>query len=738
MKTAATPIGFAFSAATIPARNRRRVTLAAKFQAGLPGQPFGSFPSRLSMVPPDVLFGVLPVWVGVYVLTAITFAVAGYAVYYRVFRLVLQGAPASRFDRPLTRLVGAAAIVLGQRKVLQRVGRTDPRSRRIDLAGIGHAAIFWGFLSFSLSYLIFIFGGSIWHPLGETILTPTGVLVYSIYLDILAVVVLAALVWALFRRWIAQPHRLSFDLTRKGESVVIVGLTAGLMIATLLVHSFYVASGGHGPEAGVPIGGAIGGGLAAAGMSAGAAGALQAIFWWVHLLIILGFALYIPFSKHIHMVAAPVNAFFRNLEPRGGLQIPLIDLDSMDEDVRFGASRVQDFTWRQLLDGYACAVCGRCTDACPANTTGKVLSPMHIVENLKEHMIGIGHQGPRDATHVEPMPLIDGAIPEQAIWDCVSCGACMEECPVVVEHVPTIMDMRRSLVLEESRIPETGMNALLSMEQRGHPWRGTTFARTDWAEGLDVPTIAEKPDAEVLFWVGCTAALEQRSQGIARSMVKVLKSAGVDFAILGEEESCTGDPARRMGNEYLYQMLAQQNIEVMNAYNIKTVVTICPHCFNTIKNEYPQFGGDYEVLHYSQFVDGLIKQGRVKPVKMMDVSVAYHDSCFLGRHNGVYDEPRNVARAIPGLQLVEMSPRCRERGFCCGAGGGHMWIEESQGERINHARTDHFLETGADTVGVSCPFCLQMMNEGIQSKGQADAKEARDVLEILADSLADD
>ncbi len=690
------------------------------------------------MVPPDALFGVLPVWAGVYVLTAIVLGVAGYAVYYRVFRLVLQGTSTARFDRPLTRLVGATAIVLGQRKVLQRVGRTDPRSRRIDLAGIGHAAIFWGFLSFSLSYLIFIFGGAIWHPLGETILTKSGVMVYSIYLDILAVVVLAALIWALFRRWIAQPHRLSFDLTRKGESVVIVGLTAGLMIATLLVHSFYVAAGGHGPEAVVPVGGAIGGAFSAAGLSTGAAGALQAFFWWVHLLIILGFSLYIPFSKHIHMVAAPVNAFFRNLEPRGGLQIPIIDLDSMDENVRFGASRVQDFTWRQLLDGYACAVCGRCTDACPANTTGKVLSPMHIVENLKEHMIAIGHQGPRSAEHVEPMPLIDGAIPEQAVWDCVSCGACMEECPVVVEHIPTIMDMRRSLVLEESRIPETGMNALLSMEQRGHPWRGTTFARTDWAEGLDVPTIAEKPDAEILFWVGCTAALEQRSQGIARSMVKVLKSAGVDFAILGEEESCTGDPARRMGNEYLYQMLAQQNVEVMNSYNIKTIVTTCPHCFNTIKNEYPQFGGDYEVLHYSQFVDGLIRDGRVKPVKMMDVSVAYHDSCFLGRHNGVYDEPRNVARAIPGLKLVEMSPRCRERGFCCGAGGGHMWIEESQGERINHVRTDHFLETEADTVGVSCPFCLQMLNEGIQSKGQAESKEARDVLEILADSLADD
>ena len=690
------------------------------------------------MVPPDSLFGVIPVWVGVYVLTALTFGLAGYVAYRRVFRLVLQGLPAARFDRPLTRLAGATGIVLGQRKVLQRVGRTDPRSRSIDLAGLGHAAIFWGFLSFSLSYLIFIFGGAIWHPLGETILTKTGVLVYSIYLDILAVVILAALVWALFRRWVAQPHRLTFDLTRKGESVVIVGLTAGLMIATLLVHSFYVATGHGGPEAGVFVGGAIGNWFNAVGMSPAAAGVLQAIFWWIHLLIVLGFALYIPFSKHIHMLAAPLNAFFRNLEPRGALQIDIIDMDSMDENTRFGASRVQDFTWKQLLDGYACAVCGRCTDACPAHTTGKVLSPMHIVENLKEHMITIGHQGARDATHVEPMPLIDGAIPEQAVWDCVSCGACMEECPVVVEHVPTIMDMRRSLVLEESRIPETGMNALLSMEQRGHPWRGTTFGRTDWAEGLGVPTIAEKPDAEVLFWVGCTAALEQRSQGVARSMVKVLKSAGVDFAILGDEESCTGDPARRMGNEYLYQMMAQQNVEVLNTYNIKTIVTICPHCFNTIRNEYPQFGGNYEVLHYSQFVDGLIQAGRIKPVKVMDVSVAYHDSCFLGRHNGVYDEPRNVAKAIPGLELVEMEPRCRERGFCCGAGGGHMWIEESQGERINHARTDHFLETNADTVGVSCPFCLQMMTEGIQSKGQAETKDARDVLEILADSLGDD
>ena len=674
------------------------------------------------MVPPGDI-GPFPVWAGVYLAVVVVAAISGYLFYFRVVRLILQGKPDARFDRPLERLIGATVIVLGQRKVLQRVPQRD-------WAGIGHAVIFWGFLSFSLSYVIFIFVGSIWRHFPETLLTATGVRVYSSYLDILAAVLLAMLGWALVRRWVVKPSRLSYDLTRNLDSVIVIALIAALMVSTLLTHSFYVAAGGQGPEAAVIIGGALGRWFQSLGLGLGAASILQAVSWWAHLAIILGFAIYIPMSKHMHMVAAPANAFFRSLEPRGAL--PTIDLENTE---RFGAGRVQDFTWKQLLDGFACAVCGRCTSVCPANLTGKVLSPMHIVENLKDHMVAIGHQGPRNPEHVEPVPLFGNAISEQAIWDCVSCGACMEECPVVVEHVPTIMDMRRNLVLEESKIPETAKNALLSLEQRGHPWRGTQYSRTDWADGLDVPTLAEKPDAEILFWVGCTGALEQRSQGVARSMVKVLKSAGVDFAILGEEENCTGDPARRMGNEYLYQNLAKQTIETLDRYGVKKIVTICPHCFNTMKNEYPQFGGSYEVLHYSQFVDELIKEGRVKPIKMVNTTVAYHDSCFLGRHNGIYDQPRDVARAIPGLTLVEMEPNCRERGFCCGAGGGHMWIEESQGTRINHVRTDHFLETQADTVAVSCPFCLQMLTEGIQAKGEDANKQARDVLEILAESL---
>ena len=678
------------------------------------------------MVPPEDIFGAIDIRVGVFLALAASLALSGYVFHRRVIRLVLLGRSENRFDQPMRRLAGFAAIVLGQRKVLQRVSLRDR-------AGLGHVFIFAGFLSFLLSYAIFIFGDSAWRPFSEKLLTETGVKVYASYLDVVALTLLASLIWALGRRWLAKPHRLSFDLTRGYDAVVIVGLISSLMVLALLTEAFYTAeaklAGVASPAADAIVGRAIGEAFLDAGMGLDAANFGHGMAWWLHLLTILGFSVYIPFSKHMHMVAAPVNALFRSLEPRGTLQP--IDLETAEH---FGAGKPQEFTWKELLDGYACAVCGRCTDSCPAHLTGKTLSPMHIVEDLKEYLI-------KERTSIqagtEPeKPLIGfGRITEEALWDCLSCGACMEECPVVVEHVPTIIDMRRYLVLEQSKMPDTAKEALLSMEQRGHPWRGTQFSRTDWAEGLDVSTLADHPEAEVLLWVGCTPALEQRSQAIARSMVKVLRSAGVDFAILGEEERCTGDPARRLGNEYLYQMMAQQNIETMNGYNVKTIVTLCPHCFNTMKNEYPQFGGSYEVMHYSQFVDRLISEGRLKPIKMVEATVAYHDSCYLGRHNGVYDEPRRVARAIPGVKLLEMEPHCREKGFCCGAGGGHMWLEESRGPRVNHVRTDQFLETGAKTVGVSCPFCLQMMEEGVQAKGEQGNREAKDILELLAESV---
>ena len=304
----------------------------------------------------------------------------------------------------------------------------------------------------------------------------------------------------------------------------------------------------------------------------------------------------------------------------------------------------------------------------------------------------------------------------------------------MVEHVDSIVDMRRHLVLEEGRIPETARSAMQSMEQRGHPWRGTQAIRTDWMEGLNITSLSEESAHEVLLWVGCTPALNLENQSAVRAMVTVLRAAGVKFGVLGMEETCSGDPARRMGNEYLYQILAQQNIQSFNKYNVRKVLTLCPHCFNTIKNEYPQLGGNYEVVHYTEFVDELIQQGRIKPLKPVNISMTYHDSCYLGRHNKIYDSPRRIAKSIPGLTLLEMEKRCQQ-GFCCGAGGGHMWMEESGGQRINHARTDQFLSTNGDTLGVSCPFCLQMFNEGIQAKGVADRKQTMDLLEVLAESL---
>ena len=676
------------------------------------------------MVPPDNVFGVIPTLLGVYVLSAAVFAMSGFILYRRVFRLVLIGKRADRLDQPLRRLFGSIPSILGQSKVLQRV------SLKRDRAGLAHFFIFWGFLSFLLSYLLFIFSDSAWRPFSQWLITDLGVRLFTFYLDVLAITFFVVLVWAVLRRWAIKPHRLTFDLTQKKESAIILLLIGLLMAFTLLTEAFYIASGGEGPHSAAPIGDALAGLFDNAGLSEGIANGLQGFFWWAHLGVILGFALYIPLSKHMHIVAAPISFYLRSLEARGTLDTPR-DLETAES---FGAAKVQDFTWKELLDGYACAVCGRCTDSCPANISGKILSPMHIVENLKEHLIETGPGVLRGQDEQDSLPLLERWIPEEALWDCLTCGACVEECPVGVEHIDSIVDMRRHLVMDQAKMPETAINALLSMEQRGHPWRGTTYTRTDWAEGMSIKILAEYPESEVLFWVGCTVALEQRSQGIARAMASVLKHAGVDFAILGTEEMCTGDPARRMGNEYLYQTLAQQNIETFSRYNVKKIVTICPHCFNTIKNEYPHLGGDYEVLHYSEFVAQLIDEGKIKPVVTVEATVAYHDSCYLGRHNGVYDAPRSIASAIPGVELVEME-RSRERGFCCGAGGGHMWIEESRGQRVNHVRTDQFLETKADTVGVSCPFCLQMFEEGIGAKELQNEKQARDLLEILDESL---
>ena len=392
------------------------------------------------------------------------------------------------------------------------------------------------------------------------------------------------------------------------------------------------------------------------------------------------------------------------------------DFMSLD---RFGASDVTDFTWKQLIDFDSCTNCGRCQDQCPAHASGKVLSPRKIIQDLRTYSTDRAPAllAAKKNGEEPPAPEKDvfAYVDPEAVWSCTTCMACVQACPVFIDHIDSIVDMRRNLVLEQANIPDTAMEALMNMEQRGHPWRGTQYTRTDWYDGMDLRTLAEHPEAEVLFWVGCTAAMDERSQKVARAMASVLKRAGVDFAVLGAEETCTGDPARRLGNEYLFQIMAEQNIETLDRYNVKKIVTICPHCFNSMKNEYPQFGGNYEVMHYTQFVSGLIDEGKIKPVGRVDTVMALprlllHRAAQRHLRRAEENRRRDSRPGVGGDGAA--APRAC---ILLRRGWRQMWMLE-ESPKVNHIRTDHFLNTGADTVGVSCPFCLQMMSEAFHPR----------------------
>ena len=581
---------------------------------------------------------------------------------------------------------------------------------------------------------------------------------------------------ALYRRYVQRPPRLNTFV----DDGVILFLIGALLLTGFLVEGLRVSATQRNPASDLfqpnqalvfwtqPIGYLFSLLFTGVGMTPWAMEVSHFVLWWGHAGLVTVAYVYsaVRFSKLMHILVSPANAFLRPDRPDGALrpmtvacpgcgkEHPLIATmlapqcdacgTALEVPERFGASDLPHFTWKQLLDADACTNCGRCQDLCPAWASGKPLSPRKVIQDLKAYMeyrapalLSARRQG-EDPPEPE-RPLVGGFITEEVLWSCTTCRACMTACPVFIGHIDTIVDMRRYLVLERSSMPTQAMQALQGIEQRGHPWRGTPFSRSDWFQDLGVKTLAEHPEAEVLLWVGCTPALEQQSQRIARAMARLLQRAGVDFAVLGEEEMCTGDPARRMGNELLFQMMAQQNIETFRRYGVKKVVTLCPHCFNTLRNEYPQLGwNEAEVVHYTQFLAQLMREGRLRPVRPLSLRMAYHDSCYLGRHNGVYDEPRDLARAIPGLEVVEMAPHHRERGFCCGAGGGRMWMEEDPDKRVNRIRTRHFLDTEAEVVGVSCPFCLQMFAEGIGALGVQEQKQVKDLVELLDESTAGD
>ncbi len=455
--------------------------------------------------------------------------------------------------------------------------------------------------------------------------------------------------------------------------------------------------------------------------------------WWGHIVVAFSWLGLVVFTKLDHLFFAPANAYLLRTDAPGRLT----KIENIEEREVFGVGQVQDFTWKQLFELDACVRCGRCTSVCPANLAGQPLSPMQLIQDLKAHLADVGPELQRvghaggDQRAVSPVAMVGDVIKDETLWACRTCGACVQECPVLIEHVPTIVDMRRYLVMDEARVPATAQAALENIEVRGHPWRGTTLTRESWMEGLeDVP--AFDGSQEYLYWVGCSGALVERNLPITRSVFKLLREAGTSFGVLGQEETCNGDPARRLGNEYLYQILAQQLVETFKAKNVQRVITNCPHCFNTFKNEYPQFDGRFEVLHHTEFLAQALTDNRLRPQHRIDSSVTYHDSCYLGRLNGVYDAPRQILEFLPGAAVQEME-RSRSRGLCCGAGGGNMWQEEVGDRRVNHVRAEEAVGTGAASVVSNCPFCIQMFEDGIPAIQPEEEGRMRafDIAELL-------
>jgi len=466
----------------------------------------------------------------------------------------------------------------------------------------------------------------------------------------------------------------------------------------------------------------------------------EVIFLLANIAVITGFLVFVAYSKHLHIFLAPINiGVSRRPRALGALdKTPDMDMEHVSEDTVFGVGHIEDFTWKQMLDFATCTECGRCQSVCPAWTTGKPLSPKLLIMGLRENMFASADRLLSGSSDGNVATLVPTIIDPDVLWSCTTCGACVQECPVDIEHVDAIIDMRRYEVLMESRFPSEAGLLLRNLENQGDPWGLGSAKRTDWLASLDfdVPII-DGPipdDVEYLYWVGCTGALDERARKTVESTARVLHRAGVTFGVLGPRESCSGDPARRMGNEYLFQEMAKANIATLNEVGAKKIVASCPHCFNTIKNEYPELGGDYEVIHHSELLSHLVSSGRLVPGASYSGTVTYHDPCYLGRHNRVFDEPRLVIDAIPGAISVEM-PRHREKGFCCGAGGARMWMEENIGKRVNSERTEEALATGADVVGTACPFCMIMIDDAVKGQGRGENVAVLDISQLIERSF---
>ena len=693
-----------------------------------------------------------------YPLAALAMAIFAYGLYRRWQLWVALGKPELRFDKIPQRI-----------KLLLTNGLLQVKTFRDLYPGIIHGLIFFGFLVLSIGTALIAKETYITGPLlGWFFLRGGAYLVFSFLMDLFGVLLLVGILLAIDRRYIRKPDRLGYKGVPENtpDDAIVLLLLFVIVVTGFIGEALRIYVTHPSWEVWSFAGWALA--KAFAGVDPETARALHRANWWIHALLSLGFIAYIPYSRLLHIVTTPANHFLASLKPAGAIE-PIRDFETAES---FGVGKLEEFTKKQIFDSDACTRCGRCQDGCPAYLSGKPLSPKKVIQDLKTYWLAqapaaiaarkaAAAAGPDGAgTPAKPNLLVNSlskvdALVDQVVkgarcageppaekalvgevidlhelWACTNCLYCMEHCPASIEHVPKIVQMRQYKVLTEADFAPELQLTYRNMANNSNPWGIGAHLRGDWAKELGVKTLAEDPAVEYLFFVGCSGSFDDRGKKVSTAFAKILKAAGVSFGILGTEEGCCGDSAMRGGNEYLYQTLAQANIETMKGYNVRKIICTCPHGYNALKKDYPHFGGEFEVYHHTEIIADLIAKGKITLKKSAAGAFTYHDSCFLGRYNEIYDEPRRILKAIPGMKLTEME-RTLAKSFCCGAGGARMWMEEDIGERINNLRTDQAAATGAGTVAVGCPFCLTMLSDGIKDRKQEETMTALDIAEIV-------
>lgn len=693
-----------------------------------------------------------------------TLLIVGFAFFARtiatMIRVVRHGNsdPRPRFDQIPARIKSVLIYFFGQKKVAES-GPQHHSSKH-------HLWIFWGFLIITVGTAELLINGIVPSFRLETILPESIAFGIRWAIDFFSLVVLTLIGWAMFRRIVIKPPLIPMNL----DAGIILGAIASLMITHFLYHGFHGAiliSQQTTLPSYAPVSNIVAAWLSPVSIKAATIGVESS--YWIHIIALLAFMNYLPFSKHIHLLGALPNIFFRNLSNRK-MDLPKLDLE--DEN-QWGVSRIEQFSWKALSDTYACTECARCSNYCPAYNTEKNLSPMQLIHDLRYEMIdrdALQQQQQILEKKIETLtkkaanspsgiytnalttaknslkdvlqqkkdmePLVGGRIQEDTLWACTTCGACQEVCPVFIEHPQKIIQMRQSLILEQEKIPVELGRMYRHIERQSNPWGISNNERMAWAEGLSVPTIEDNPNPEYILWVGCAGAFDQKIQHQTKAMIKILTAAKINYAVLGHNEGCTGSPARRSGNELLFQMQAETNIETLNNTGVQKIIASCPHCLHTLRHDYPQFSGTYEVIHHTQLIAHLLDEGKITVPKDSVDNVTYHDSCYLGRWNGEYEAPRKILNKLPIYGGVVEMKRNKEHGFCCGAGGGRMFMEE-EGPRINTERTKEILDTKCSTVAVSCPFCNLMLTDGAKDLNADDSLKVLDVAELVAQSLSE-